>query len=238
VIRKLRMMRPLKPLLEEISVDVIAYSHARYMGLVSGKLDHSESQSSGDVMSRIKKFGKFKAVSENLAFDKTGNLRHVLFMWLVDDGIGSRGHQTNILDENMTHAGVGVFRAEDGPKSGFFVVYNAVRDWKCKKLCNSISISDIKEARIEGSGAYNQEDISQQSSFGNDLKKQAAIESPKRRAHFSNDQKSSAGSIISTSHIDSKNFLKIPKVIMGNTRATKQAEAATMSKIEETAKAT
>ena len=44
----------------------------------------------------ITKYGSFKAVNENLAFDKYGSLRHILMMWLVDDGIGSRGHQINL----------------------------------------------------------------------------------------------------------------------------------------------
>lgn len=72
-------------------------------------------------------------------------------MWLIDDGIGSRGHQMNLLDEDMTHCGVGVYKDQD---SGWFVVFNAVRNWQCTSLCNSITIDQMDSANIQGDGFY------------------------------------------------------------------------------------
>lgn len=78
VIHRLKHTQPMKPLLEELAVDIISYNHAKYMGIISKILNHNESKNNGDVYSRIKKYGKFKAVNENLAFERAGNLRHVL----------------------------------------------------------------------------------------------------------------------------------------------------------------
>merc|ERR1711935_875578 len=92
-----------------------------------------------------------------------------------------------------------------------------------------------KEANIEGTGSYNQEDVSGQSSFGNDRKKQEFEESPKRRVHFTAAQKAD-GVVESPSTASGKNFLKTPAVVMGSgtkTAERKQADAGMMSKIDE-----
>ena len=221
VIDRLKRTQPMKPQLEELAVDIISHNHAKYMGLVSKVLNHNESTNSGDVYSRVKKFGKFKAVNENLAFERAGNQRHVLLMWLVDDGIGSRGHQMNILDEDMTHAGVGVFRGE----SGWFVVYNGVKGWQCRSACDLISMSNIQDANIAGNGYYNRTiDLKKRTDISDDDEDSDESNKPDNFNHkgstpdyFNNDRRTNFKSDYEERkkrELDRKKYLKIPTIIL------------------------
>ena len=140
-------------------------------------------------------------------------------MWLVDDGIGSRGHQMNILDEDMTHAGVGIFRSE----AGWFIVFNAVKNWQCRSTCNLISLSNIKESNITGNGYYNRTtDLKKRNDIDDDDEEQTKKENFNSHEpspdYFNNRRVSLKNEAEEKKHreLNRKKYLTVPKLITEN----------------------
>jgi uncharacterized protein YkwD len=73
----------------------------------TGRIGHVGEDGS-DPFERMNRYGKWvKTAGENIAYGPKRGLRIILGL-LIDDGVPSRGHRTNILKENYNLSGVGI----------------------------------------------------------------------------------------------------------------------------------
>lgn len=71
----------------------------------TGKTGHSGSDNS-DLKERIERYGEWQTrIAENIAYGNT-TARQVLIFLLIDDGVKSRGHRTNLLHPAYKTVGV------------------------------------------------------------------------------------------------------------------------------------
>lgn len=77
---------------------------------------HVASDGSSPV-ERVKRFGFVgSGVGENISYTEQ-TAREIVIVWLLDDGVMSRGHRKNILNPNYTKVGVGMHYGEDAFRS-------------------------------------------------------------------------------------------------------------------------
>jgi uncharacterized protein YkwD len=91
-------------LIPELGLSRAAKDHAADQGK-TGQIGHTGSDGSS-LTDRIKKYGSgFSSVGENIAYgDKVA--RNIVIRLLIDDGLPSRGHRTNIMNPVYTKTGV------------------------------------------------------------------------------------------------------------------------------------
>jgi uncharacterized protein YkwD len=71
----------------------------------TGQTGHNGSDRSTPV-SRAGRYGKGQYIGENIAYGNTTG-RDIVCSLLIDDGVPSRGHRTNIMNKAYTQTGVG-----------------------------------------------------------------------------------------------------------------------------------
>ncbi|MDY2843495.1 MAG: CAP domain-containing protein [Treponema sp.] len=95
-------------------------------GLTKAAKEHAESQvlTNGFGHDRIdgtnpfenmRKYGSFMAAGENISYGMT-TARNTVLQLLIDDGVASRGHRTNLMAKNYSSAGVGFAENKDTGK--------------------------------------------------------------------------------------------------------------------------
>ena len=100
----LRVQSPVGPVNKSNSVATAAKAHA--VDQVNGAVGHNSSDGSS-FADRLVRFGiKSLSAAENIAYGLT-TAQTVIMNLIVDDGVPSRGHRTNIFADNWTVAGAG-----------------------------------------------------------------------------------------------------------------------------------
>jgi uncharacterized protein YkwD len=98
---KMKSVPPLKP---ELGLSLGARDHTADQGK-TGKTGHDGSDRS-TPFTRIKRYGTgYTAAGENLAYGSTTG-REIVSQLLIDDGVPSRGHRTNIMSKDFDQTGV------------------------------------------------------------------------------------------------------------------------------------
>jgi len=91
-------------LMPELGLSLGAKDHSIDQGK-SGRTGHDGSDRS-TPFTRIQRYGKgYTYAGENIAYG-TATGRDIVIQLLVDDGVPSRGHRTNIMNRNFTQTGV------------------------------------------------------------------------------------------------------------------------------------
>lgn len=87
-------------------------------GLSQAAKDHSSTQclteqtghtgtDGSDPFARMKRYGSYtKTAGENISYGQT-SAREIVVQLLIDDGVKSRGHRTNLMNQSFTTSGVG-----------------------------------------------------------------------------------------------------------------------------------
>lgn len=103
-IRFLQKQEPLGALRPSKGMSKAAKDHVRDQG-PQGLLGHTGTDGS-DIEARLNRHGKWDIrIAENISYGmKTG--RSVVIQLIVDDGVSSRGHRTNMFGEKFQRAGV------------------------------------------------------------------------------------------------------------------------------------
>ncbi|HEX9727516.1 MAG TPA: CAP domain-containing protein [Gemmatimonadales bacterium] len=104
-IEYLRTAMPLDPLERAAGLARAARDHARDQGPIGG-LGHTGRDGS-TMADRIARYVRWQgAISENIDYG-SATARHVVISLIVDDGVASRGHRTNVFNASSRYAGVG-----------------------------------------------------------------------------------------------------------------------------------
>ncbi len=148
----------LKPLSEDVGLDLAGFDHALDLLKSVKKLDHSGSDNSKPE-DRLKRYGYFYGAYkfyELLAYTKQTepvSANKVIMMMLADCGVKDRLHRKIIFDAEATHFGAGVAYAE---QETYFVLF-ASKGYTRKALENTL----LDKARIQGDGLYTGNGVSQ-----------------------------------------------------------------------------
>lgn len=102
-IRVLRRTEPVPPLIYSNEVSLAARDHVRDQGR-TGRTGHEGSDGSGPF-SRIRRYVDTSGAAENISYGLL-SARDIVVELLIDDGVLSRGHRTNILNPNYSYVGV------------------------------------------------------------------------------------------------------------------------------------
>lgn len=110
-IEALRDQPPLEPVEASLALTLAARDHVRDQG-PRGVTGHDGSDGSRPV-ERVNRYGVGSFVGENIAYGySTG--RDIVMQLLIDDGVPSRGHRTNLLNPRYRQVGVAI-----GPHASF-----------------------------------------------------------------------------------------------------------------------
>jgi uncharacterized protein YkwD len=105
-IKKLENSRPLSPLSPKKGLTLAARDHVSDQGK-SGATGHTGSDGS-TTESRLKRYGRWDlSAGENIDYGND-DARRIVASLLIDDGVPSRGHRSNILDRSFKVVGVAV----------------------------------------------------------------------------------------------------------------------------------
>lgn len=102
-IEVLRKTKPLGELAFDPNLTKAGTDHVNDIG-PKGITGHSGSDGSGPF-DRIKRYGAFNCVAENIDFG-SNNGEEVIISLIVDDGVSSRGHRTNMLKSDYDITGI------------------------------------------------------------------------------------------------------------------------------------
>lgn len=94
----------LKPLQWSEGLSQACYDHIRDQG-PQGQNGHTGSDGSSPF-DRIDKYVKSTMSGENLAYSDAVTGTDMVLQLLIDDGVPSRGHRTNIMSKDFTHVGI------------------------------------------------------------------------------------------------------------------------------------
>ncbi|PYT06730.1 MAG: CAP domain-containing protein [Acidobacteria bacterium] len=103
-IHALRRSRPAPPLAVSKGMTLAARAHLRDMA-GSGKFRHRGTDGS-EVVERLRRYGTPKKTAGENLMAGVGDGREVVAALLIDDGVPSRGHRSNILDREFRATGV------------------------------------------------------------------------------------------------------------------------------------
>jgi uncharacterized protein YkwD len=105
-IRELERARPVSSLSPSKGLTLAARDHTHDQGR-TGSTGHSGSDGSSSI-NRIDRYGKWnKCAGENISYGYN-DARKIIAALLIDDGVPSRGHRKNLLDNNFNHVGVDI----------------------------------------------------------------------------------------------------------------------------------
>lgn len=105
-IRDLQAVRPSSPLSPRKGLALAARDHARDQA-ETGAMGHTGSDRSTPEV-RISRYGKWDiSVGENINYGNN-NARRIVTSLLIDDGVPSRGHRSNLLNPTFKYIGVAV----------------------------------------------------------------------------------------------------------------------------------
>ena len=96
--------KPLQPFQPSIGLTRAAKDQAA-MQSVTDQVGHQGTDGSSPF-DRMKRYGSYRAAAENIDYG-CSNARDIIVSLLVDDGVASRGHRKNILNQSYTAVGVG-----------------------------------------------------------------------------------------------------------------------------------
>lgn len=100
----LERQKPLPPLILSRGLSLAAMDHARDQG-ATGQTGHAGSDRS-TMAARIERYGTWqKTAGENIAYGAE-SARDVVIQLIIDDGVASRGHRTNIFNASFLVVGV------------------------------------------------------------------------------------------------------------------------------------
>lgn len=123
----LKKQTPLQPLKLDAGLTAAAFLHSIYMTEIN-RLDHSSKDGTG-LMDRIKKFGSFRGgggAAENILNRREYDPIFWTMDFVIDDGVKSRGHRTNIFNKDMGVVGFGCHRKD--ANSEFFYTMDFATD--------------------------------------------------------------------------------------------------------------
>ena len=128
----------------DLGLTVTAYKHAKYQAVTLKGISHTgEGGSSFDKRSsefaESSNFGGAENVLASSVSQKNGE--YYVIDFIIDDGVGSRGHRTNIMNGNYVYTGVGLSTDDKGKQ--YCTIVFADKNYKCSK-CGSVP-SDLKE---------------------------------------------------------------------------------------------
>ena len=103
-----------------------AQDHCNWMKS-TGTFSHTGSGGSSPG-ARLAKYGTFQGWGENLSAGKRTGKDSQLQLF-IDDGVTSRGHRKNILNQGFTHTGIA---ACEFPRYGTAMVVTFATNWKSK----------------------------------------------------------------------------------------------------------
>jgi uncharacterized protein YkwD len=105
-IRVLRNTEALGPLRPSRGLSRAATDHIKDTG-PRGKIGHKGIDGS-TISTRVSRYGKWSGyIAENISYGP-GEAREIVIQLLVDDGVTSRGHRKNILENQFAYIGVAV----------------------------------------------------------------------------------------------------------------------------------
>ncbi len=96
LIEVLTNTKPLNELIPNTDMYLITKKHGQYLKSINSSTHES---ANGDLAPKRMSNANVKGVTENIANDN-GMINPTILMLLVDAGITSRGHRTNLLDSN------------------------------------------------------------------------------------------------------------------------------------------
>ena len=103
-VRVLKKAGPMPLMQPSIGLSLAAKDHQKDQGK-TGKTGHAGSDRS-NMQQRIERYGEWQArLAENIAYGNS-SARQVLIFLLIDDGVKSRGHRTNLLHPAFKTVGV------------------------------------------------------------------------------------------------------------------------------------
>mgnify|MGYP002522740579 CR=1 FL=1 len=102
-------------------------------GLTKTAKEHAESQvltyetchtraDGTSPFENMRKYGSFMAAGENIAYG-ISSARGTVIQLLIDDGVSSRGHRTNIMDKNFNYAGAGFAESKETKRTECVIDY-------------------------------------------------------------------------------------------------------------------
>jgi len=107
-IKELQTYKSLLPLSPKNGLTLAARDHAKDLA-TTGKTGHTGSDGS-TMVDRLNRYGRWKiSIGENIAYGHEDS-RKIVTSLLIDDGVLSRGHRRNLLDETFKFVGVAVGR--------------------------------------------------------------------------------------------------------------------------------
>ena len=151
----LSVQPPLKPLRENIGADLAAYKHSKYIVQNLNQISHT-GEGGSSVKDRILAVGQWIACwgySENIAATFRQDAAFIsadefVQMWIVDEGVPSRGHRTNIYNARMTEQGCGIYQGLMKPDgvtyTGTVVTCDGVKGYSI----NPVGIAQLPEAGL------------------------------------------------------------------------------------------
>ena len=111
-IRELRHTRPLSTLSPCRGLSLAARDHVRDQG-PTGQIGHTGSDGSS-LVTRLSRYGRWEIMAaENISYGYS-QPRAIVAALLIDDGVPSRGHRENLLDNTFRVVGVDI-----GPHRGY-----------------------------------------------------------------------------------------------------------------------
>lgn len=103
-VRVLKKVGPMPLMQPSKGLSLAAKDHQKDQGK-TGKTGHTGGDRS-DMKERIERYGEWQArIAENIAYGNS-SARQVLIFLLVDDGVKSRGHRTNLLHPAFKTVGI------------------------------------------------------------------------------------------------------------------------------------
>ncbi len=103
-IKFLQTVKPLPPLHFSQGLYLAAQSHVKDQS-ASGKTGHQGSDSTL-IEQRVKPYGSWQGhIGENITYGDD-SARERILMWLIDDGVPSRGHRRRLLSSDFNVAGI------------------------------------------------------------------------------------------------------------------------------------
>lgn len=103
-IKELQAHKPLKPLSPKKGLTLAARDHVKDKGK-AGKTGHTGSDNS-TMGIRLNRYGRWHiSAGENITYGTT-DVGRIVTSWLIDDGVPSRRHRKNLLNETFRFVGV------------------------------------------------------------------------------------------------------------------------------------
>lgn len=137
----LNSFTPVGTLTLDMGMTFAAWRHAKYLGETLKSLSHTGECSSA-FYARMNVFTTkiVSASAENIISNrisaKAANIEYMIADFLIDDGVSTRGHRTNLMNSAYTKVGLGIYKAGDGTEYFVMMFASSFTCDKCTLTCD------------------------------------------------------------------------------------------------------